>query len=128
MKRLTDRKTAAALKHNAEGLRAKGFDIPINDQRYIKLAEYENAEEEREQKQKSEKCKCWHEGNWFLKGYDTCWGTREQEPCTCKGDRSKCDFYEHVRKENEANTCVCCGAIIPEGRQICPKCEKEDGR
>lgn len=19
--------------------------------------------------------------------------------------------------------CVCCGAIIPEGRQICPKCE-----
>jgi len=24
------------------------------------------------------------------------------------------------------NTCVCCGAQIPEGRQICPKCEKED--
>lgn len=22
------------------------------------------------------------------------------------------------------NTCVCCGEIIPEGRQICPKCEK----
>lgn len=21
------------------------------------------------------------------------------------------------------NRCVCCGAIIPEGRQICPKCE-----
>ena len=21
------------------------------------------------------------------------------------------------------NTCVCCGAIIPEGRQVCPKCE-----
>lgn len=25
------------------------------------------------------------------------------------------------------NTCVCCGAQIPEGRQICPKCEKDDG-
>lgn len=23
------------------------------------------------------------------------------------------------------NTCVCCGEIIPEGRQICYKCEKE---
>lgn len=21
------------------------------------------------------------------------------------------------------NTCVCCGAIIPEGRQVCPGCE-----
>ena len=21
------------------------------------------------------------------------------------------------------NRCVCCGAIIPEGRQVCPKCE-----
>ena len=21
------------------------------------------------------------------------------------------------------NTCVCCRAIIPEGRQVCPKCE-----
>ena len=23
------------------------------------------------------------------------------------------------------NRCVCCGEIIPEGRQICYKCEKE---
>lgn len=22
-------------------------------------------------------------------------------------------------------TCVCCGGIIPEGRQVCPRCEKE---
>ena len=22
-------------------------------------------------------------------------------------------------------TCICCGQPIPEGRQICPKCEKE---
>lgn len=21
------------------------------------------------------------------------------------------------------DTCICCGAIIPEGRQICPQCE-----
>ena len=24
------------------------------------------------------------------------------------------------------NICVCCGEQIPEGRQICPKCEKDD--
>lgn len=47
MQRLTDRRTAEALKSNAEKLREKGFDIPISDQRYIKLAEYENAEERR---------------------------------------------------------------------------------
>ena len=22
--------------------------------------------------------------------------------------------------------CVCCGEIIPEGRMVCPKCEKGD--
>ena len=22
------------------------------------------------------------------------------------------------------NTCVCCGAYVPEGRQVCPECEK----
>jgi hypothetical protein len=36
------------------------------------------------------------------------------------------------RKENE-NRCVCCGDIIPEGRWVCPNCErkakeKKDGR
>lgn len=23
------------------------------------------------------------------------------------------------------NTCICCGAIIPEGRQVCPICERK---
>ena len=26
--------------------------------------------------------------------------------------------------ETNAEHCVCCGATIPEGRQICPQCEK----
>lgn len=46
--RLTDKRTAETLRSNAENLRAKGFEIPIDDQRYIKLAEYENEEERRE--------------------------------------------------------------------------------
>ena len=97
MKRLTDRKTAAALKSNAERLLAAGFEPSIIDQRYIKLAEYENKEELREQK--ITKCRCWQKGHWFLKDHDTCFGTKEQEPCTCGGDRRKCDFYSHVRNE-----------------------------
>lgn len=48
MQRLTDKRTAEALKQNADGLKAKGFDVPIDDLRYIKLAEYENEEERRE--------------------------------------------------------------------------------
>lgn len=48
MKRLTDRRVAKVLRTNAEGLIAKGFDVPIDDLRYIKLAEYENEEERKE--------------------------------------------------------------------------------
>lgn len=42
---MTDRKTAAALKENAEKLQAVGVTPDISHLRYIKLAEYENAEE-----------------------------------------------------------------------------------
>ena len=48
MNRLTDHKTAEALRKNAEGLSAKGFDVPIDDLRYIKLAKYEDEEERKE--------------------------------------------------------------------------------
>lgn len=47
MERLTDRKTAADLKTNYEGLQAAGMPRDIDTERYIKLAEYENREEEK---------------------------------------------------------------------------------
>ena len=28
-----------------------------------------------------------------------CWGTMERDRCDCGGDRSKCDFYDYIRKE-----------------------------
>ena len=28
-----------------------------------------------------------------------CWGTREKDVCSCKGDMCKCDFYEDIRKK-----------------------------
>lgn len=27
----------------------------------------------------------------------------------------------------KADVCVCCGEIVPEGRQVCPPCETEAG-
>jgi len=48
MERLTDRRVAEALRDNAEGLMAKGFEPPMEHQRYIKLADYENEEERKE--------------------------------------------------------------------------------
>ena len=29
-----------------------------------------------------------------------CFGTKELDRCSCGGDRSKCDFYEEVRKKD----------------------------
>lgn len=45
MERLTNKKTAADLKRNVEGLQAAGVEPNISDLRYIKLAEYENIED-----------------------------------------------------------------------------------
>lgn len=47
--KLTDDKTAETLKRNVEGLQAKGFEIPIDYLRYIKLNQFEQ-DEERKQK------------------------------------------------------------------------------
>lgn len=33
-----------------------------------------------------------------------------------------CWFVEDESRSHD-NTCVCCGDIIPEGRQVCPRCE-----
>ena len=48
MERLTDRRTAEQVRENIEKLRAAGFEVSIGDLRYVKLAEYENKEEEEE--------------------------------------------------------------------------------
>jgi uncharacterized OB-fold protein len=29
------------------------------------------------------------------------------------------------KAESYDNRCVCCGEIIPEGRMVCPNCEKQ---
>lgn len=41
-----------------------------------------------------QKCKCWRKGHWYIKDMDTCLGTKEGEPCTCKGDMTMCDLLK----------------------------------
>lgn len=33
----------------------------------------------------------------ITKEISRCWGTKEKDICSCGGDKSKCDFYEHNR-------------------------------
>lgn len=47
MERLTDRVRAQKLKDNADKLKAAGFAVSPDHELYIRLAEYENAEEEK---------------------------------------------------------------------------------
>ena len=69
MERLTDRKTAAELKENAEKLRATGLEPTISDLRYIKLAEYENCDEQTNHKEKGYCKDCAYSefhGRWLI--------------------------------------------------------------
>ena len=31
-------------------------------------------------------------------------------------------LIDHAKPQTNADRCVCCGAEIPEGRQVCPEC------
>lgn len=44
------------------------------------------------------KCPCWERYHWHIKGYDTCTGTEEREPCKCGGDMNKCNLYRRKNK------------------------------
>ena len=39
-------------------------------------------------------CDCYRDGQ--------CLGTKEVDPCGCGGDKVKCSFYDHVRKQGKA--------------------------
>ena len=43
-------------------------------------------------------CKCYHADKNFLGEIGVCWGTKERESCSCRGDEAKCDFYDYVRE------------------------------
>lgn len=54
------------------------------------------------------KCDCYYEYPDGYKGMygnrGVCYGTKECDPCSCGGDKSKCDFYPERRK----GTCKWC--------------------
>lgn len=44
--------------------------------------------------------------------------------------KEACEWYEDGGKKNrysDDSACVCCGAEVPEGWQVCKKCENEKG-
>lgn len=48
-------------------------------------------------------CSSYHdEPNWIGRR-GVCWGTKEQDPCECGGDESRCDFYEYKRERANMN-------------------------
>lgn len=47
-----------------------------------------------------------------------CYGTKEVEVCTCGGDRSRCDFYENVRKEARFGKEGCMPEVIQSPADI----------
>lgn len=42
-----------------------------------------------------------NEKNW-LGLHGVCNGTKEREPCSCDGDKERCDFYGYVRRQGRA--------------------------
>lgn len=61
-------------------------------------------------------CSCYHEKQALVwnpskyidgKGYEivgVCYGTKECERCSCKGNRLDCDFYPEVREKAQKET------------------------
>lgn len=48
-----------------------------------------------EEQEQPKRCEHYTAGHWFLgDSYGTCHGTREQDPCSCEGDRNRCDYYK----------------------------------
>lgn len=43
--------------------------------------------------------KCPKNNGAYEEEYGVCWGTREQDVCSCGGDRTLCDFYPEVREK-----------------------------
>ena len=43
------------------------------------------------------RCSCWEPNHWYLKGWGTCNGTKDREPCSCNGFTQNCDFYPEKR-------------------------------
>ena len=38
-------------------------------------------------------CKSYHAEKNFLGKIGVCYGTKEMDPCSCGGDKNKCDYY-----------------------------------
>lgn len=62
----------------------------------------------------------------YLYLYDLKFTKETEEELKRLGERYKQLLDESSNIYEYENTCLSCGTIIPEGRQVCPKCEKKD--
>lgn len=56
------------------------------------------------------KCECYHEviretyipslDRIFVAKEGECWGTKERDVCSCKGDKCQCDIYPDIRQKS----------------------------
>lgn len=50
---------------------------------------------------------------------------RKKKYIDVKCSKENMNNIEDAHKYPDADTCIYCGCIIPEGRLLCPKCEKK---
>lgn len=47
--------------------------------------------------------------------YEYCIGTKDQDECSCKGDRTRCDFYPGIREKAIKEQETVCGIPVSRG-------------
>lgn len=104
MERLTDDRTAEALRQNIEKLRAAGFAIDPSDERYVRLADYERSGLDPEEISQTADVEPVRHGRWIVTG------AAQYFLAKC----SVCGRIEDRRRINEYPYCHC-GAKMDGG-------------
>lgn len=60
----------------------------------------------------------------FFSTIDDCPSVSAEAVCDNNCERCWLDWLKKEVPQPKVDRCVCCGAIIPEGRQVCPVCER----
>lgn len=68
--------------------RSRPEDHPVTRQAYS-----------HEKRPDPEGCLCYRSRGYGPDDVARCFGTKDQDPCGCGGDRTKCDFYPEIREE-----------------------------
>lgn len=62
-------------------------------------------------------CDAYHDDLTYGGVRGVCWGTKEQEHCTCDGNPLRCDFYPEIIEKTKDKYDICC--------ETCKRCGEE---